>query len=205
MKVYIAGPEVFLPNGFEIIARKNALVHAYGFATVRPPGEYWDRSGFAKFDLGMEISRRNELLMDEAELLVANLTPFRGISADPGTVYELGYMIAQGKPTYAFSNDARGYLERARDDYYGGTLQPGADGRPHGSDGHRVEDHTMADNLMLDGGILRRGGRFERRHVDPAHTYDDLTAFEACLAAARDDLATGSGPFGSGTGQKAMA
>jgi nucleoside 2-deoxyribosyltransferase len=195
MKVYIAGPEVFLPNGMAIIDRKHALVRRYGFETARRPGEFWDRSGFEKHALGCEISRRNELLMDESDILIANLTPFRGISADPGTVYELGYMIALKKPTYAFTNDARGYFERAATDFYDGRIEPGPDGRLCGSDGHRIEDHEMADNLMLDGGILRRGGKIVRRAVDPAVMFEDLTAFETCLAAARDDLAAGTGPF----------
>ena len=32
--------------------------------------------------------------MKEADAIIANLTPFRGPSADTGTVYELGYMAA---------------------------------------------------------------------------------------------------------------
>jgi nucleoside 2-deoxyribosyltransferase len=195
MKVYTAGPEVFLPNGLEIIERKNVLVRRYGFETARRPGEYWDRSGFEGVELGKEVSRRNELIMDGADLLIANLTPFRGVSADPGTVYELGYMVAQNKPAYAFTNDVRGYTERVTQDFYRGAIVPGPDGRPRGSDGHRIEDHHMVDNLMLDGTILRRGGRIIRHAAAPAVMFEDLTAFEQCLATARDDLANRTGPF----------
>ena len=35
--------------------------------------------------------------MDAADAIIANLTPFRGPSADAGTVYELGYMAGRGK------------------------------------------------------------------------------------------------------------
>ena len=34
--------------------------------------------------------------MDQADVIIANLTPFRGPSADAGTVYELGYMLGKG-------------------------------------------------------------------------------------------------------------
>jgi len=67
---------------------------------------------------------------------IANLTPFRGISADPGTVFEVGYMIGQGKPAFGFTLDNRGYRERTsatdRDEL-----------------GHTVEDFELSDNLMI--------------------------------------------------------
>ena len=42
----------------------------------------------------------------------ANLTPFRGPGADPGTVYELGYMAGRGKPCFGYTNDASLYVDR---------------------------------------------------------------------------------------------
>ena len=36
-------------------------------------------------------------MMDAADAIIANLTPFRGPGADAGTVYELGYMAGRGK------------------------------------------------------------------------------------------------------------
>lgn len=40
-------------------------------------------------------------------------TPKRIYLADPGTVYEVGYMIGQGKPAFGFTLDSRHYRERA--------------------------------------------------------------------------------------------
>jgi len=46
----------------------------------------------------------------------ANLTPFRGPSADVGTVYELGYMLGKGgKLCLGYSNTPRGYIDKVRD------------------------------------------------------------------------------------------
>ena len=42
-------------------------------------------------------------MMDEADAIIANLTPFRGPSADAGTVYELGYMAGL-QPEFAKRN-----------------------------------------------------------------------------------------------------
>ena len=52
------------------------------------------------------IFARNLALMRRADLIIANLTPFRGVSADPGTVFELGWFDGAGKPVYGYSNVA---------------------------------------------------------------------------------------------------
>ena len=44
-------------------------------------------------------------MMDAADAIIANLTPFRGPGADPGTVYELGYMAGRGKLCLGYCND----------------------------------------------------------------------------------------------------
>ena len=52
--------------------------------------------------------------MDEADAIIANLTPFRGPGADAGTVYELGYMAGRGKFCLGYSNDPAPYADRVR-------------------------------------------------------------------------------------------
>ena len=51
-------------------------------------------------------------MMDAADAIIANLTPFRGPSADAGTVYELGYMAGRGKLCLAYCNDPAAYADR---------------------------------------------------------------------------------------------
>ena len=53
-------------------------------------------------------------MMDAADAIIANLTPFRGPGADSGTVYELGYMAGRGKPCFGYSNDPSLYADRVR-------------------------------------------------------------------------------------------
>ena len=178
-KLYIAGPEVFLPNGREQMNRKAALVRHHGFEPLCP-GDLDIPPQKTKKAFGQAISKVNEGMMNAADGIVANLTPFRGEWADVGTVFELGYMCALGKMVSAYSNVADDHYQRLLR-YYGGQITDGADGYKRGPDGLSLEDFEMADNLMLDGGVERRGGIVSAHDADKNALYTDLTAFEACL------------------------
>jgi len=188
MKVYLAGPEVFLPDGREIIERKRELCRRYGFEPSRRQGDFLQRGNRSKAEFGRLISQVNETLIRESHLLIANLTPFRGISADPGTVFELGFMCALDRPVFGYTNTSAGYLERVSKDYFGGEVHLREDDRWIGSDGHLIEDHEMVDNLMIDGGIYRLGGTIIRRDVPRERMFTDLTAYEECLRIAQESL-----------------
>jgi len=183
MKVYLAGPEVFLSNAAVILARKAELARAAGF-TPLVPGDLVLPPTKSNWDRGVAISAVDERMMLASDMIIANLTPFRGISADVGTVFELGFMCALGRPVYGYTNTVRSYYERTLQDYYGGQAEKGPDGRITGPDGLTIEDCDMADNLMLDGGIASRGGTLVRRAVPESERFTDLAAFEECLALA---------------------
>lgn len=186
MKVYLAGPEVFLPNAREILDRKIELTRSHGFVPVSP-GDLTIPPGLEGRAKGLAISAVNEKLMLSADMIIANLTPYRGISADVGTVYELGFMRARGGPVYAFTNIASGYYDRVKD-YYAGDLAVDAQGRHRGPDGLLLEDYDLIDNLMLHGGVEHAKGCVIRHEALPEALYTDLTGFEQCLALAARDL-----------------
>jgi nucleoside 2-deoxyribosyltransferase len=186
MKVYLAGPEVFLPNAREVLDRKIALTSNYGFEPVAP-GDLKISTALPGKARGLAISAHNEGLMLSADLIIANLTPYRGVSADVGTVYELGFMCARGRPAYAFTNVTRDYFDRVAD-YYGGDTREDAEGRTRGPDGLMIEDCGFIDNLMLDGGVESRHGAVIRHEAAPEALYTDLTGFEACLVMAAKRL-----------------
>ncbi|QRY65547.1 nucleoside 2-deoxyribosyltransferase (plasmid) [Ensifer sp. PDNC004] len=189
VKVYLAGPEVFLPNAAEIQKLKAELARAAGF-TPLVPGDLEIPPAPTKHQRGLAIYAVDEGMMLAADMIIANLTPFRGISADVGTVFELGFMCGHGKHVYAYTNTARSYYERILHDHYGGNAALRPDGRMAGPDGNSIEDFDMADNLMLDGGVLRREGRLVQREVPEADRLTDLQAFKECLAiAAKQHLA----------------
>lgn len=182
----MAGPEVFLPNAREMLDRKIALARSYGFTPVSP-GDLIIPETETRYQRGLAISAINESLMSSADLIIANLTPFRGVSADVGTVFELGFMCARGCPAFAFSNRLENHFERVSE-LYRGDIHLGLDWRYRGPDGLSLEDFDMTDNLMLDGGIAARNGTVITRKVAPDRLFLDLTAFEECLGLAADRL-----------------
>src|SRR3954462_3374301 len=108
MRIYLAGPEVFLADAdaAALAAAKRAICAAQGLTGIfplEPPPVAPD----AAQPEWLRIYWANEAHIRSCDALVANLTPFRGPSADVGTVYELGFMRALGRPVFGYSNVAR--------------------------------------------------------------------------------------------------
>ena len=182
VRVYLAGPEVFLANAREQLDKKIALTRAAGLIPVSP-GDLAIPDTPTKREKGHAISQIDEGFMLSADAIIANLTPYRGQNADTGTCYELGFMCALGKAAFGYTNVAAGHYERQHR-HYAGAITPGADGRLRGSDGMLIEDVDMIDNLMMHGGIERRGGVVVVGNAPADAIYTDLAAFEEVLAIA---------------------
>ena len=86
---------------------------------------------------------------------------------DVGTAVEVGYMHAQGKPVFGYTNVAADYVARCADD------------------GCDIEAFGFHDNLMCEGPVWRSGGSVVRGDVVPAELWTNLEAFEACVRQAR--------------------
>src|SRR6202011_5115529 len=110
-KIYLAGPDVFLPDAVDIGRRKVELCARHGLTGLYPLDSATDP---AASDVSIRIFRGNQAMMIEADAVIANLTPFRGPGADAGTVYELGYMAGRGKLCLGYSNDPSPYADRVR-------------------------------------------------------------------------------------------
>ena len=181
-RVYLAGPEVFLPDAVEVLKEKAELARAAGFDPVTPLDNESLPQG-RPFDTGLAIYRANARLMDGCDLIIANLTPFRGVGADPGTAFELGYMAARGARIAAYTNRATPHFERIRDEHYLGQVTLDPAGEYRGPDGLALENFDMSDNLMLAGAIAEGSGILVIHQVeDSRFLYRDLTAFRRCLA-----------------------
>jgi nucleoside 2-deoxyribosyltransferase len=179
LKLYLAGPEVFLPDARAVLDAKAAMTRAYGFEPICP-GDLAIEPAPTRHQFGLNISAVDEGFMNAADGVIANLTPFRGIAADPGTAFELGYMCATGKLVAAYTNVAENHYARTLA-YYDGRIEIAADGHKRGPDGLSLEDFDMIENLMLHGGVERRGGPVIVHKAPAAALYSDLTGFEACL------------------------
>jgi nucleoside 2-deoxyribosyltransferase len=181
-KVYLAGPDVFLPDPIEIGRRKVELCTRHGLTGLYPLDNAVD---IAAKDASLRIFRGNETMMNAADAIIANLTPFRGPGADAGTVYELGYMAGRGKLCLGYSNDPQTYADRVREF----TAVTSRDGRPVDALGLTVEDFGLSDNLMMIHALDLHGCTLVTPRQRPADIWHDLTAFETCVRMAAERLA----------------
>jgi nucleoside 2-deoxyribosyltransferase len=180
--VYLAGPDVFLPDAFEIGRRKIDLCMRHGLSGLYPLDNSVDA---AAHDASLRIFRGNEIMMSAADAIIANLTPFRGPGADAGTVYELGYMAGRGKLCLGYSNAPASYADRVRQF----TEVVGRDGRLVDAAGMTVEDFGLGDNLMMIHALDLHGCALISPQQQPADIWHDLTAFETCVRMAAERLA----------------
>jgi len=180
MKVYLAGPDVFLPDAIDIGRRKADICARHGLTGLYPLDNAVDLS---TADASLTIFKGNQAMMDAADAIIANLTPFRGPSADAGTVYELGYMAGRGKLLLAYSNDPTVYADRvARSD----KVTKSRSGHLTDSVGLTVEDFGWPDNLMMIHALDLHGCPLVTAKHAPADVWHDLAAFEACVGLAAD-------------------
>jgi len=180
MKIYLAGPDVFLPDAVEIGRQKAAICAAHGITGLYPLDNIVD---LTVSDASRQIFCANEAMMDQADAIIANLTPFRGAGADPGTVYELGYMAGRLKVCLAYSNDGATYADRVRRS----MTVTSEDGRLVDRQGLTVEDFGLVDNLMMIHALELHGCPLVTPAEQPVDLWHDLAAFETCvrMAAAR--------------------
>ena len=189
-KIYLAGPDVFLPDAIDIGRRKVALCARYGLIGLYPLENAVDR---AADDASLQIFRGNEAMMIEADAIIANLTPFRGPGADAGTVYELGYMAGRGKLCLGYSNDPSSYADRVRK-FTDVNLR---DGRLVDAPGLTVEDFGLSDNLMIVHALDLHGCALVTPPQMPADIWHDLGAFETCVRMAAERAASTRAPASS--------
>jgi nucleoside 2-deoxyribosyltransferase len=205
-KLYLAGPEVFLPDPLEHAEQQRALCEQYGFTPLHPVDNgpafgaqsiealtrlyevvqlYRTDSLPALMALpseemrcAMKIYLGNIKYVRECDIVVANCNAFRGALVDDGTAYELGLGHGLGKPTYGYIDVALPAVQNVLQRY---PCRLEADGVPMDQDGYLViENFGNAINLMLECGILLSGGRLIEG------------GFEDCLRAIRTELDTGT-------------
>ena len=181
VRVYLAGPEVFLANAREIGMRKRAICEQHGLAGVFPCDEEdVCNQEISPYERGLAISRAMERVIRDCDAMIVNLTPFRGPSADVGSAYEMGFMRALGRPIFGYSNDSRPFPDRIAS-FYGGAVRVRPTGEREDPDGMAIESFELHDNLMLAGGIIASGGWISAGAAPHAERYTSLIAFERCV------------------------
>ena len=178
MRVYLAGPDVFFPNAMGIGQAKKDICARFGFEGVYPldadfsgllelgnPADW----GYRSFDLMVE-------LMDGCDLMIANMTPFRGPSMDVGTAVEMGYMYGRGKLVFGYTNASTDYADRVA------------------PDGFAIEAFRLIDNCMVEGLVHNAGAVVVRGNVPTEEIYTSLEAFTECVRQAAGLMARVKNP-----------
>ena len=145
MKLYIAGPDVFRPHAIEWAENVRALCLQEGHQALIP------LDGMQTTATG--IYHNNLRLIGEADVVLANLNPFRGAEPDSGTCVEVGYALALGKTVIGYADTLIPMRDRLQ------AAAPGADGNCLDAAGWAVENFGLPLNLMLSVPVqLEQGG-----------------------------------------------
>jgi len=114
LKIYLAGPDVFEPDAIDQGKRLKAHCERYGFIGLFPLDNEISQHG-TPYEVAKRIREANIALINECDIILANLNPFRGLEPDSGTVYEVGYATALNKKVYAYAKDQRPMIQRIRE------------------------------------------------------------------------------------------
>ncbi len=139
MKVYFAGPDVFSRSYGAFKAQVAATCAELGLDPMFPGDEVTGTDPAAIF-------RDNLVLIDRADVVVANLNPFRGAEPDSGTAFELGYAHALRKALWGYLDIDETTIERL-ERLEGTLVRYGEDFLDR--DGRKVENFDLRLNLML--------------------------------------------------------
>lgn len=154
-RAYLAGPDVFRPDAAAVAARLKALCARHGLTGLFPlDGTLAAAPDEPPAALAARIRAANLALIRSADLVLANISPFRGPSADDGTAFEMGYALALELPVFAYSTATDTLLDRTARQF-ALTRQGQTQGQAQGQqvwrdpDGLEVEAFGLPANLML--------------------------------------------------------
>ena len=146
-RIYLAGPDVFLPEPDARGRDLKAICAEFGAEGLFPLDA--SVSGPTASMRAAAIRAANMDLIRRCDAVVANMQPFRGPGMDGGTAWEMGFATALGKPVVGYTPDPRPYADRVR------ASDPDCVSAPDGwrdGGGLAVEDMGLSENLMMAAG-----------------------------------------------------
>jgi nucleoside 2-deoxyribosyltransferase len=147
-RIYLAGPDIFFRDRERIYKDLKARCERLGLEGVEPSdgGLGADFKG-TDDERARRIYEGNIALVRQCDGVIANLMDFRGLEPDSGTVFEVGFAVALGKPVVVYGVPAGSYASRV---CASTACTEDADGvtRERGS-GVMVEGLGQRLNLML--------------------------------------------------------
>ncbi|SCJ36948.1 Nucleoside 2-deoxyribosyltransferase [Anaerotruncus sp. 2789STDY5834896] len=149
---YLAGPDMFWPDGMEIGAGYVEMSHRYGIDGIFPPDparedqyrEYTPQDN-SQEELEKKIFTHDMNQIYRSDMIIANLNDFRrGQEPDSGTAFECGAAWALGLRCYAFLTDIRPLVER-----FSAAKHRSAEGRWADENCYVIEDRGLPLNLYF--------------------------------------------------------
>lgn len=178
-RIYMAGPDVFLPDfGRALFEAKKRACTEHGFVGIAPTDGDTDLLNGAPVERALAIYRGNLAHMRAADAVIANMTPFRGISMDAGTAFEMGFMAALGKPVLAYTHVTADFETRSQSFYD----MRGHEALDYYSAGTAIERFGMADNLMMSGSVIDASYPIRVVSVPRGEELTSLAGFKMGLA-----------------------
>jgi nucleoside 2-deoxyribosyltransferase len=144
-EIYLAGPEVFLPDPLARAAELKAVCARLGAVGRFPMDNQGDVADPDPGVMAANICRADEALVAACDAIVANMTPFRGPSMDAGTCYEMGLAKGLGKLVVGWTPDRRRWREKVT---LISPLTPEGDWF-RDAEGMLCRDFGLIDNLMM--------------------------------------------------------
>lgn len=135
MKVYLAGPDVFRPDVVEWAASARTICRRYGYEPLMPIDHGETEAP--------QIYQANIDLIRKAQIVVANLNPFRGGEPDSGTCFEVGYALALGKKVSGYVSKLESLRSRVN------RIEQADSERTVDGTGMAIENFNLPLNLML--------------------------------------------------------
>lgn len=180
IKVYLAGPDVFLPDAMTVGRAKKAACAEIGWHGLFPLDNEVESDGWTPAETADAIYRANLAMMGKADVVLANMTPFRGPGMDGGTAFEMGFMRALGKPVFGYAADGRDYAQRV---FARGHAADPADERDRA--GLLIERFGLGDNLMMACAVRDFGLENVVSADDAPDDFAAPKAFRMCLNRAK--------------------
>ncbi|MCV6608471.1 MAG: nucleoside 2-deoxyribosyltransferase [Campylobacterales bacterium] len=140
-KIYLAGPDVFLPNAIEHGEHLKKLCKEAGFEGLFPLDNII--TGDTKAQIAQKIREANKKMIEQCDIVIANVSPFRGPEPDSGTVWEVGFAQGLGKDVYCYSTDLRTLKEKAID------MLDLDEGSERDNEAMLIENFELSHNLMF--------------------------------------------------------
>lgn len=150
LAIYIAGPDVFAPDDIEMGKKKVEICEKYGFKGIYPtfllPSDLFSGK-YDKDFVGETVQKACVDGIIQCDIILGNMTPFRGFEMDSGTAFEMGVAKGLRKEIYGYSMDNRTYMERMEQS--GGGVFKDLNGVSRDKDGFAIEDVNEGENSMI--------------------------------------------------------